>query len=248
MHPNHLNHVPGGSQCQRFYLRLESDGTKALAAATSRLGEQNCLFFPPRGYTCNNWRSPYLKSDLAAARRRTVKPVSQSYNTTYIGSTSSLAIWSSAMASEPHPEMISLAILQPCIGEYSYSLSTFLGRIDRNCDSCILLHFSQFLGECGLLLPLTPFRVALIRGFFLHYQRRLHADKALEVSNQVLERFFNSIQVVDPSIENRKMSIALSLVLSQLRHFDNDWRAADQKSKCKSSFLLETKTEPFSSC
>ena len=233
MRPDSPNHVPGGAQCQDFFLRLETDGAQALASATSKIGEENCLYFPPRGYTCVNWKSPYLKSDLAAARRRVVKPISMPYNTTFIGTTSSLAIWSSAMASEPHPEMISLAILQPCVGEYSYALTTFLDKIDRSCDSCILLHFSQFLAECGLLLPLTPFRIALVRGFFIHYQRRFQSTKALEVSNNLLERFLSSVPIVDPAIENRKMSIALSLVLSQLRHFDNDWRVADQKAKSK---------------
>lgn len=140
------------------------------------------------------------------------------------------------MASVPNAEMLSLGIVMPCIGEYAYALTHFLERIDHKCDSCILLHYSMFLRECGTLLPLTPFRSALLRGFFTHFQRQLVSIKAQDVANRLLTKFLDSVGLVDPTIENRKLSVALSLVLSQLRHYDNQWRVNDQK--IKGTFLL----------
>ena len=231
MDPDSVKHVPGTRNCQEAYLTFEHDHTTRLATATTRLGQQNCLYYPPRGYTCLNWNSPFLQEDLRQARRRHTKPLPNRYNSTYIGTSSSLAIWSSAMAAVPNAEMLSLGILMPCIGEFSYSLSHFLDKIEHHCDSCVLLHFTTFLSECGVILPLTPFRSALLRGFFTHFQRRLQSEKARDVSNSLLTRFLDSVGLVDPAIEARKLSVALSLVLSQLRHYDHEWRVNNQKIK-----------------
>lgn len=160
-----------------------------------------------------------------------MKPQPSRFNSTFIGTSSSLAIWTSAMTAVPNVEMLSLSILMPCVGEYAYSLTHFLERIDHKCDSCILLHFSMFLRECGTLLPLTPFRAALLRGFFTHFQRHLMSMKAQDVANRLLTRFLDSVGLVDPTIESKKLSIAISLVLSQLKHYDNQWRVNDQKIK-----------------
>ena len=168
-----------------------------------------------------------------------MKPTVSKFNSTYIGTSASLSIWSAAMASVPTPEMLSLGILMPCVGEYAYALTHFLQRIDHKCDSCILLHFSMFLRECGTILPLTPFRSALLRSFFTHFQRQLVSVKAQDVANRLLTKFLDSVGLVDPTIEKKKLSIALSLILSQLRHYDNQWRVNEQKIKGTFSILTE---------
>ena len=48
-----IRHVPGSLNCQDAFLRFEHARSQALATATTKLGEQNCIFFPPKVSTLN---------------------------------------------------------------------------------------------------------------------------------------------------------------------------------------------------
>ena len=48
MPENAIKHVPGSTNCQESYLRFDHARSHSLATATTKLGENNCIFFPPK--------------------------------------------------------------------------------------------------------------------------------------------------------------------------------------------------------
>lgn len=149
-------------------------------------------------------------------------------NGTWLSSSAALGIWSAAVATSPSFEVLSYYTIYPCIARHAMVLDSFMTTTHRNCDACVLLHLTSTLRECGTKVALTPFRLQLVKEYFYFFIGSISTSKARDVANLLITKFADAVDVVSPDIENGKISAAITIVLSQLQHFDHDWVAATE--------------------
>ena len=149
-------------------------------------------------------------------------------NGTWLSSTAALGIWSAAVTASPSFEVLSYYTIYPCIARHAMVLDAFMTTVHQDCDACVLLHLSSTLRECGTKIALTPFRLQLVKEYFFFFSEGLTTSKSRDVASLLITKFSDAVELVSPDIENGKISAAITIVLSQLHHFDHEWVAATE--------------------
>ena len=232
MDSRRAKHVPGSKACSDRYIDIDFTPKAKTKGSIRHDSIPNCSFFPPSAYSCRRWNQKTLRKDLIQARKLSQRSRQEpTLNGTWLASSAALGIWNGAVQTSPSLEVLSYYTLFPCIAKHAMVLDTFLSNANIHCDACALLHMTSTLHECATKVALTPFRLQLVKEYFHYFEDGLETSKARDVSRMLITKFSDSVEVVSPTIENGRLSVAISMVLSQLQSFDHDWVSADEQQR-----------------